>query len=428
MTVTDPGVAAPSRVGRLPHGIAAWLRLLVAVCGDHVPRLLRRAAHHRGDAVQGGRGRRHLGGVLRRRQQAVRPHLHRVDAGSARSPASPWASPRSLVLDGNHVLRELPARPWLWGLIGGVVVGGAMFLLAALGPDEQSAGANPLRLRRRRGLRRDRRAPRHRRHRPTNNRLSTGPSCCSARRSAPSPSAPCGPPTGGSPRRVGLSALTGAGVGWLVGAWGGADYSVERAATSAKRWSPRSSRLALFGVAVGLRRPPPPTRRRRDRAAVTGVDLRRAGPRLHRRRPADPARADDHPVAREQRQQRVRRHRQLPDRDHEPRVLHGGELGLGQHLRQPAVLDRRRRHGHRPRHRPGQRARRPPPLRGDPGLDHRPARSPSSSPPASCWARCGARSSTTCGGSSSSRSCPRRSGWPWRCWPTGPRARTSPSR
>ena len=287
-----------------------------------------------------------------------------------------------VVLDGNHVLRELPARPWLWGLIGGVVVGGAMFVLAALGPgDEKSASANPLRLTVAVGAFAAIGVLLAVAVTPDEQPALDWSKVLLCTRWAPLPSAPCGlrqaapRDASGSPRSPAPASA-----GWsapgrrrlrLVGH--------SRGDAEDGRRQPRRSTGRLGRRTRPHRRrrrpasPPVPTRRREDRAAVPGVDLRRAGPHLHRRRPADPARADGHPVAREQRQQRVRRHRELPDRDHEPRLLHGGELGLGQHLRQSTVLDRRRRHGHRPRHRPGQRARRPPPLRGDAGLGHRPA-------------------------------------------------------
>ena len=80
--------------------------------------------------------------------------------------------------------------------------------------------------------------------------------------------------TGGSSRRIGLSALTGAGVGWLIGAWGGADFS-SGGGNLAEALVASVVGLALIGVGVGLRRPPAPTRRReieqRSRAWIFAV-------------------------------------------------------------------------------------------------------------------------------------------------------------
>ena len=159
------------------------------------------------------------------------------------------------VLDGDQVLRELPAGPWLWGLIGGVVVGGAMFVLTALVPDDEAAGTNPMRL-----------------TVAVAAFAAIGVLLAVAVADDDQPALDwskllictavgavgCGGVralTGGSSRRIGLSALTGAGVGWLVGAWGGADYS-SGDGNLAEALVASVVGLALIGVGVGLRRPP----------------------------------------------------------------------------------------------------------------------------------------------------------------------------
>jgi alpha-glucoside transport system permease protein len=272
VTVTDTGVAAQSRLSRLRlHGIATWLRLLLAVF------VVTFLVYYVGP-------------------RATATTLFKVVAAVGISAAFFIAANKLFdltytawtwfcaiagfavgfaafaVLDGNHVLRELPARPWLWGLIGGLVVGGAMFVLAAVVPDDKgSTSPSPMRL-----------------------PVAVGAFAAIGVVLAVAVSPDKQPaldwsklllctavsavgfgllqsPTSGSPRRLGLSAVTGAGVGWLIGAWGGAEYaSLATAEATEKTGGGNLAEalvasvvgLALIGVAVGLRRPPPPTRRR----------------------------------------------------------------------------------------------------------------------------------------------------------------------
>lgn len=187
-------------------------------------------------------------------------------------------------LDGNHVLRELPARPWLWGLLGGLVAGGAMFVLTTAVPDDPASPAPPARL-------------------PVAvvGLGSIGVLLAVGVDAAHQPAldwamllagAAVGAVlfggvralTGGAPRAIGLSALTGAGVGWFVGAWGGAEFAAldgpEATAPTGggnlgKALVASVVPLALAGAAVGLRRRPVATRRRdieqRSRAWIFAV-------------------------------------------------------------------------------------------------------------------------------------------------------------
>ena len=192
--MTDAGVAAPSRLSRLlPHGIAAWLRLLVAVwvIGFLVYYV----------------GPRTIGATLFKVVAAVGISAAFFIAANKlfdlTYTAWTWFCTIAgfavgfaafAVLDGDQVLRELPAGLWLWGLIGGVVVGGAMFVLTALVPDDEAAGTNPMRLTVAvAAFAADRRAPRRRRRRrrPTGSRLVQAADLHRGRRA--SAAAACGP-------------------------------------------------------------------------------------------------------------------------------------------------------------------------------------------------------------------------------------------
>jgi ABC-type sugar transport system permease subunit len=275
VTATDAGFKAPSRLSQLrPHGIAAWLRLLVAVW------VIAFLVYYVGP--------RTIGATLFKVVAAVGISAAFFIAANKlfdlTYAAWTWFCTIAgfavgfaafAVLDGNHVLRELPARPWLWGLIGSVVVGGAMFVLTALVPnDEQSPNANPMRMPVAVGafaaigvLLAVAVTPDEQPALDWSKLLlctAVGAVAFGAVRS----------PKGGSSRRIGLSALAGAGVGWLVGAWGGADYS-SSGGNLGEALVASVVGLALIGVAVGLRRPPAPTRRReieqRSRAWIFAV-------------------------------------------------------------------------------------------------------------------------------------------------------------
>jgi len=169
-----------------------------------------------------------------------------------------------LVLDGNRVLRELPARPWLWALIGGAAVGALMFLLSSaryptLRLPVAAGGFAAVGLLIALGV--------------TSSRqpaldwakllvctgvgiaLGVGRRLLSRHR---------------DPERLAQAALTGGGVGWLVGAWGGATFRavdeagevVAKGGNAAEAIVATVLPLAAIGLAIALRRPPDAVRRR----------------------------------------------------------------------------------------------------------------------------------------------------------------------
>src|SRR5262245_45772005 len=160
------------------------------------------------------------------------------------------------VLDGDHVLRELPGRPWLWALIGGAVTGAAMFAVAAVSHDRTDSAPSPLRL-------------------PVAvaSFVAIGVLLAVAGNEDHQPALAWGTlllcaaiggvlfggiraVSGGTTREIALSASTGAGVGWLIGAWGGAEYATSTTSGGNVGEALVASVIppALIGVAMGLRR------------------------------------------------------------------------------------------------------------------------------------------------------------------------------
>lgn len=169
-----------------------------------------------------------------------------------------------LVLDGNHVLRELPARPWLWALIGGgamavlmfllssarypalrlpIAVGGfgAIGLLVALGvTDSRQPALDWGKLLICTGI---------------GAAIGVGRRLLSKHR---------------DPELLLRSAVTGGGVGWLVGAWGGATFRavdpagdvITKGGNAAEAIVATVLPLAAIGLAVALRSSPDAVRRR----------------------------------------------------------------------------------------------------------------------------------------------------------------------
>lgn len=285
MTVSDVGASSqPSRADRLrPHGIASWTRLLVALA---VAAFLVYYV-----------GPRTIGVTLLKVVAAVglsaaffigANKLFDIAYG-----AWTWFCTTAgfvvgfvafAALDGNHVLRELPARPWIWALLGGAVVAAAMLVLTSIVPDESDASGASLRLPvavgsfaaigllLAIGVTDDRQ--------PAIDWVTllivtaAGAGLFGGVRAL----------TGGHPRRIALSALTGGGVGWFIGAWGGAEFAslATPDATGATGGGNLAEALvasvvplALVGLAVGLRRRPLPTERRqieqRSRAWIFAV-------------------------------------------------------------------------------------------------------------------------------------------------------------
>lgn len=169
-----------------------------------------------------------------------------------------------LVLDGNHILRELPARPWLWALIGGGAVGALMFLLSSaryptLRVPIAVGGFGAVGLLIALGVTENRQ--------PgldwTKLLICTGAGLALGvgRRLLSSDR---------DPQLLLRSAWTGGAVGWLIGAWGGATFRstdnagevVTSGGNVAEAIVATIVPLAAIGFAIALRQPPDAVRRR----------------------------------------------------------------------------------------------------------------------------------------------------------------------
>jgi len=157
-----------------------------------------------------------------------------------------------LVLDGNRVLRELEPRPWLWAVIGGAALGAVMFLLSA--PRQQVARL-PL---------------------AVVGFAAFGALIALAAAESVHPSLDWGKLVIGTvvgavivggismlrKRNVALAekgALVGAAIGWLVGAWGGAELGTGSVGEALVATVVPG---ALIGLRVGLAAEATPVRRR----------------------------------------------------------------------------------------------------------------------------------------------------------------------
>jgi len=169
-----------------------------------------------------------------------------------------------LALDGNRAMRDIGLRPWLWAVIGGAALGAVMFLLS-------SARYPALRL-------------------PiaVGGFAAVGLLVALAVDDARQPAldwakllicAGIGVALGVGQRlltgttdaqRLAQSTLTGGGIGWLVGAWGGATFRavddagavIERGGNTGEAIVATAVPLAAIGLAVAMRKPPDAIRRR----------------------------------------------------------------------------------------------------------------------------------------------------------------------
>ena len=330
-----------------------------------------------------------------------------------------------LVLDGNHVLRDLSPRPWMWALIGGVAVGAAAFLPSA----RPAIGGPPLRLPVAvGGVRRRRRAARPWRSTNSTNPSSTGASSLLVRPliGSRSPSACCCRRRATPTHLPGLRSL-GAAIGCALGGWGVRRHRRGQHRPGDRRV--RRRRSPCFGVRLGCQPLPTDTARRaleqRSRAwifLIPALLLR------HRwvDRPADP-------------NGRTCRSTNATRWSSSGWTTTGGcstttssstvDVWAGGRSRTAGCSGSPRASsswvwsaGRSPGARPASRSRRPA-GRSVAAADRLVLRGLLRARP-----RCAGRCSTTSGGSSSSPCSRRRSGWPSPCSPTAPRARTSPSR
>ena len=169
-----------------------------------------------------------------------------------------------LVLDGNRALRDIGPSPWLWALIGGAALGALMFLLSsarypalrlpialggfaavglliALGVDDARQPALDW----------------------AKLLICTGIGVAIGvgRRLVSKTT---------DPQRLAQSALTGGGIGWLIGAWGGATFRslddagavVAKGGNAAEAVVATVLPLAAIGLAIAMRTPPDAIRRR----------------------------------------------------------------------------------------------------------------------------------------------------------------------
>ena len=161
-----------------------------------------------------------------------------------------------VVLDGNRLLRDLSPRPWAWAAIGGVATGVVMFALSA--PREERARV-PVAVAGFAGL-------------GVLVALSIDESwqpsldwakllvCTAIGVGVGVLSRLLSGRRGLQPHRLADAALLGGGIGWLVGAWGGAEFS--GSGTIGEAMLATVVPLAVIGLRVGLSAVPEATERR----------------------------------------------------------------------------------------------------------------------------------------------------------------------
>jgi ABC-type sugar transport system permease subunit len=161
-----------------------------------------------------------------------------------------------LILDGNRLLRDVSPRPWAWALMGGVAAAAVMFALSA---PRQERVRLPVAVAGFAGL-------------GVLVALSIDESwqpsldwaklfgCTAIGVGAGVLICLLGGRRGLQPRRLADAALVGGGIGWLVGAWGGAEFA--GAGTLGEALIATVIPLSVIGLRVGLSAVPEATERR----------------------------------------------------------------------------------------------------------------------------------------------------------------------
>ena len=169
-----------------------------------------------------------------------------------------------LVLDGNRALRDIGPTPWVWALIGGAALGALMFLLSsarypALRLPVAVGGFAAIGLLVALGVEEDRQ--------PALDWAKllicagVGVAIGVGRRLLSKTT---------DPQRLAQSALTGGGIGWLIGAWGGATFRavddagavVTKGGNVGEALVATVLPLAAIGLAIAMRAAPDAIRRR----------------------------------------------------------------------------------------------------------------------------------------------------------------------